>query len=288
MGVLVGQEGKERDQAYAICVSTYDKYSFETYDDYPEAAKNAAFRAVEWAEKNGWGDCGTDVGTRFTTANLPAGTIPESKWNFYTYVYNGTHGFFYRNGTLLSSKAQTAPSTFTGFYLGYDGANTLNASVDEIRIYNRSLDATEINNLYILSSYHNYTQNDSQTIYYNATFDFNETVLFAKDYRVKSLIYTGSPFSESIIQKNLTAKEIEDLISVRDYDDNFAPIDYSKSNIKEGSMGFSWLLKAYLEIKEKVLLNIQELIDIRAENQRIKTCLTDSKDFDTYKGCVLK
>jgi hypothetical protein len=36
--------------------------NFETYNDYPEAAKTNACRAVKYAEENGWGDCGTDVG----------------------------------------------------------------------------------------------------------------------------------------------------------------------------------------------------------------------------------
>ena len=35
---------------------------FETYNDYPESAKNNAQRAIDWAEENGWGSCGTDVG----------------------------------------------------------------------------------------------------------------------------------------------------------------------------------------------------------------------------------
>jgi hypothetical protein len=62
MSKLVGEEGKETDQAYAICVSTYEKYSFETYDDYPQQARENACVAVRYAEENGWGDCGTDVG----------------------------------------------------------------------------------------------------------------------------------------------------------------------------------------------------------------------------------
>jgi len=35
---------------------------FETYNDYPESAKNNAQRAIDWADENGWGSCGTDVG----------------------------------------------------------------------------------------------------------------------------------------------------------------------------------------------------------------------------------
>lgn len=34
----------------------------ETYSDYPEKAKENAKTALRYAEENGWGDCGTDVG----------------------------------------------------------------------------------------------------------------------------------------------------------------------------------------------------------------------------------
>ena len=99
IGFVVG-EGKDVDQAAAICYSKweeafdmepnpcwegyepyglkddgvpncipvenaelYKKQEFaDSYTDYPEAAKNAAKRALEWAEKNGWGSCGTPVG----------------------------------------------------------------------------------------------------------------------------------------------------------------------------------------------------------------------------------
>lgn len=44
------------------CVPIENKHEFETYNDYPEAAKNNAQRAIDYAEENGWGSCGTDVG----------------------------------------------------------------------------------------------------------------------------------------------------------------------------------------------------------------------------------
>ena len=34
----------------------------DSYNDYPESASNNAKRALDWAEKNGWGSCGTPVG----------------------------------------------------------------------------------------------------------------------------------------------------------------------------------------------------------------------------------
>ena len=85
-------EGYEEDQAAAICYDSFDlddacwegyepigmkpkngrmvpncvpienKHEFETYNDYPESAKNAAKRALDWADENGWGSCGTAVG----------------------------------------------------------------------------------------------------------------------------------------------------------------------------------------------------------------------------------
>jgi len=37
-------------------------FSKQSYTDYPESASNNAKKALEWADKNGWGSCGTDVG----------------------------------------------------------------------------------------------------------------------------------------------------------------------------------------------------------------------------------
>lgn len=39
-----------------------ERIEFESYSDYPDAVKNNAKRALEWADKNGWGSCGTPVG----------------------------------------------------------------------------------------------------------------------------------------------------------------------------------------------------------------------------------
>ena len=52
--VLIG-EGKEQDEAVAICYSYWEgKEEFESYNDYPEAAKANAQRALDWAEENNY------------------------------------------------------------------------------------------------------------------------------------------------------------------------------------------------------------------------------------------
>ena len=61
---IVKKEGKKDDQAAAICYSYWEGKTqlAESYTDYPKSASNNAKRALEWVEKHGWGDCGTDVG----------------------------------------------------------------------------------------------------------------------------------------------------------------------------------------------------------------------------------
>ena len=58
---IVVKEGKDTDQATAICYSYFEGAS-ESYTDYPEGARSNAKKALAWAEEHGWGDCGTPVG----------------------------------------------------------------------------------------------------------------------------------------------------------------------------------------------------------------------------------
>ena len=78
---LVGDEGYDTDQAAAICYSTWQNHEMtfaeETYTDYPDAAVNAAKRALAWAEENGWGDCGMGPGK--ARANQLANREPISR-----------------------------------------------------------------------------------------------------------------------------------------------------------------------------------------------------------------
>lgn len=73
--------GIEQDQAAAICYSKWDKKGFdsfaESYTDYPEQASENAKIALRYAEENGWGECGTDVGKQ--RANQLAKREPISR-----------------------------------------------------------------------------------------------------------------------------------------------------------------------------------------------------------------
>lgn len=58
----VVDEGKDSEQAIAICSSIWEQHFAESYNDYPKEASDNAKIALRWAEQNGWGDCGTPVG----------------------------------------------------------------------------------------------------------------------------------------------------------------------------------------------------------------------------------
>jgi hypothetical protein len=71
-------EGKDTDQAVAICNSMWEQHFAEdSYNDYPKEASENAKIALRWAEENGWGDCGTPVGK--IRANQLANNEPISR-----------------------------------------------------------------------------------------------------------------------------------------------------------------------------------------------------------------
>ena len=58
-------EGKDNEQAFAICNSLWNEHFVEdSYDDYPEQVKENARIALRWVEKNGWGECGEATGKK--------------------------------------------------------------------------------------------------------------------------------------------------------------------------------------------------------------------------------
>ncbi len=40
------------------------RLDLESYNDYPQGAKNNAKRALKWVEENGWGSCGEATGKK--------------------------------------------------------------------------------------------------------------------------------------------------------------------------------------------------------------------------------
>lgn len=53
---------KTEDDLIDALVSLLSKEELESYADYPDGVKSNARKALEYADKNGWGSCGTPVG----------------------------------------------------------------------------------------------------------------------------------------------------------------------------------------------------------------------------------
>jgi hypothetical protein len=88
-------------------------------------------------------DNGTEVGTGTGPSSLPVGA-----WSYVTGSYDGTTLRLYVDGVLKASKASTGTTKSSTGQLRI-GGNTIwgewfNGALDEIRIYNRALSATEI------------------------------------------------------------------------------------------------------------------------------------------------
>lgn len=82
-----------------------------------------------------------------------ANAVSLGKWYFVAVTYDTATAKIYVNGYLNNSKSlsRAIPSIASrDFYIGYrsDGIRSFNGSLDEVRVYNRVLSATEIGKLY--------------------------------------------------------------------------------------------------------------------------------------------
>ncbi len=90
------------------------------------------------------GHCGLGYGC------AEGGTITAG-WHLVTATYDGTTGTLYVDGVVVATDTFTAPSaTNLPLYVGryYGGGAGWNGGVDDVRLYNRALAATEVSTLY--------------------------------------------------------------------------------------------------------------------------------------------
>lgn len=62
MAVISSLKGRRGRGTRGQRFEDVEDMEFESYSDYPDSVKNNAKAALDWAEKNGWGSCGTPVG----------------------------------------------------------------------------------------------------------------------------------------------------------------------------------------------------------------------------------
>jgi hypothetical protein len=76
-GNVIDDETREEETGVSLASQKKKIDLADSYTDYPEGARSNAKKALEWAEKNGWGECGTPVGK--ARANQLANGEPISR-----------------------------------------------------------------------------------------------------------------------------------------------------------------------------------------------------------------
>jgi hypothetical protein len=87
---------------------------------------------------NGSVYCGTDVNTRFTPADLPAGTVQLNTWQHFAFTYSAGSADLYKNGVKIAQKnGLAAPAPWTGMRLGIpEGGTQPDGLVSDLRVWN--------------------------------------------------------------------------------------------------------------------------------------------------------
>jgi len=84
-------------------------------------------------------------GCRLNATELPPGTLELNAWQHFTFTFDNGVGSFYKDGGFLASKnTMPNPTSWGSFRMGTTGLFTINGKIDEVRIYNRALSASEV------------------------------------------------------------------------------------------------------------------------------------------------
>jgi hypothetical protein len=96
-------------------------------------------------------DGGSGVLREHATSTQSTQKVTLNQWNHIAMVYNGASMNLYLNGTLVANKAYTSglSASSSNVVIGYAG-DLYHGLIDEIRIYNKSLSQSEIQNFYNL------------------------------------------------------------------------------------------------------------------------------------------
>ena len=97
--------------------------------------------------------CSASTGVSGSQVNSSLFGLNENEWYHLACTYDGTNTYFYVNGNLEFTTAFAGPIGYntTDFQIGDDltgASGDINAALDDLRFYDRALDATEITTLY--------------------------------------------------------------------------------------------------------------------------------------------
>ncbi len=191
---------------------------------------------------------GTAGNVRFHGTNPDAGAIGIldcnlgnvavlNQWNHLVFSFDGITSRIYKNGTLCQSvnASVNVTSATTLTLMGSIFGGNTNHTMDEILFYNRSLDTSEIRDLYELQAWRfNKTNITERTHYYNITaIDAAGNKNWTETRSVR--FFTTAPlaarnFSVTLNGTNYTAANVTIRWSAGDANADFFKLSYSASN----------------------------------------------------------
>jgi len=129
---------------------------------------------------NGQGRIVTNSGGTWVAAEAPAGSIKLNVWQHIAGVFDGTNLMFYVNGILKATKKTGIPATSTGpLSIGETaesswGDRSFNGGIDEVKVWNKALTLTEINDF---KDYSRKGDEEDLIAYYRFNEGMNSTVI---------------------------------------------------------------------------------------------------------------
>lgn len=129
----------------------------------------------------------TTDGTEMDQLNVMGNCIDVRKWFLLTVTYNGSEVRLYENDTLMKKVSVTgSPAATVGkLYVGMmDGKYFFNGKMDDLRIYNKSLTASQVAALYndgLAAKPEFLTQTDALVAHYKFDGDYKDSSDFGND-----------------------------------------------------------------------------------------------------------
>ncbi len=95
------------------------------------------------------GDGSGIFGVGNVTDSISVGTVETDSWQHFVATYDNGQANLYKNGGLIKNFAYSGPLVFgSTFYISYTGSNSIDALVDDVRIYTRAISVSEIQAIY--------------------------------------------------------------------------------------------------------------------------------------------
>lgn len=213
----------------------------------------------------GFGFSGNNLLVRYTNGDIisTSTTVSLGQWHYFSAVYSGTSTIFYLDGKLTDTLFNNNWSAATGIQqLTVGGSYTsssqtysekFNGSIDDLRIYNRALSATEIQTLYNAGSAKIITPNKLGLVGYWSMDEGSGNI--AHDFSGNSLNGTlsGNPSPTWISGKHIGATSFGGTPNCGSSCSNYGLISTNNISLPSTLSVCTWIYPKYSAVSELII-----------------------------------